>query len=94
MGGGQIKTAFAGALRRPGIAEATPHDCRHTWATWLYMLTKDPMLVMREGDWSSLRMVERYPHLAPSDVALDVHRIWGVYHPAVPRNRRKDVGCA
>ena len=32
--GGRIKKAFAGACRRAGIADFSPHDCRHTWATW------------------------------------------------------------
>jgi integrase len=40
-GGGQIKTAFKGACRRAGIADFSPHDCRHTWATWHYAANRD-----------------------------------------------------
>lgn len=37
--GGQIKTGWAGALRRSGFdPELTPHDLRHTWASWHYAL--------------------------------------------------------
>ena len=33
--GGQIKTAWKGAIRRSGLdPELTPHDLRHTWASW------------------------------------------------------------
>jgi integrase len=32
--GSRIKTAFRGACRRAGIEDFSPHDCRHTWATW------------------------------------------------------------
>src|SRR6516162_9365248 len=40
-GGGQIKTAFRGACRRAGITDFSPHDCRHTWATWHYAANRD-----------------------------------------------------
>lgn len=31
-----IKTAFAAAIRRSGIADATPHDLKHTAVTWAF----------------------------------------------------------
>jgi len=35
--GGQIKTAFAGALSRAGVdPKLTPHDLRHTWASVMF----------------------------------------------------------
>ncbi len=32
--GGGMRTAWANMLKRAGITNFTPHDCRHTWATW------------------------------------------------------------
>jgi integrase len=65
--GGQIKTAWAGALRRANLnPEYTPHDLRHTWASWHYAVHKDPIRLKEEGGWSSVALVERYAHLLPA----------------------------
>lgn len=83
LSGGQIKTAFRTAVRRAGIARCTPHDLRHSFATWFYALTKDLLLLKSEGGWATLRMVERYAHNAPSHIAAEVHLIWGASHPKI-----------
>ncbi len=62
-GGGQIKTAFKGACRRAGIENFTPHDCRHTWATWHYAVNRDLTALMALGGWKSVAMVMRYAHV-------------------------------
>ena len=64
-GGGQIKTGFQAACRRAGIVGFTPHDCRHTWATWFYRQTRDLKALMELGGWKSERMVMRYVHVNP-----------------------------
>jgi integrase len=65
--GGQIKTGWAGALRRAGLApDFTPHDLRHSWASWHYALHKDLLRLKSEGGWSSVLLVERYAHLLPA----------------------------
>jgi integrase len=71
--GGQIKTAWHGALWRAGLdPDLTPHDLRHTWATWHYGVHRDLLLLKVEGGWSSVTLVERYAHLMPQgqDVAI------------------------
>jgi integrase len=66
--GGQIATAWRGAIRRAGLnSELSPHDCRHTWASWRYCLDPDPLRLMYMGGWSSLKLVERYAHLIGSE---------------------------
>ncbi len=62
-GGGQIKTGFRAACRRAGITDFTPHDCRHTWATWLLAATGNMNALMELGGWNSPSMVMRYAHL-------------------------------
>ncbi len=74
-GGGQIKKGWQGACKRAGIAKATPHDLRHTWASWFYAVSKDPLLLKDEGGWKSLDMVERYAHLMPSDLVPGIARV-------------------
>lgn len=65
--GGQIKTAWRGALRRAGLdPELTPHDLRHTWASWQYALHRDLITLREVGAWSSVALVERYAHLLPA----------------------------
>jgi hypothetical protein len=38
---------------------ATPHDLQHTWATWFYAITKDPLLLKTEGSESGLQIGEK-----------------------------------
>lgn len=80
-GGGQVATAFATACRRAGLPghwvetankahrywqpEVRLHDLRHTWASWHYVVHKDPLRLMVDGGWAGLAMTQRYAHLLP-----------------------------
>ncbi len=65
--GGQIKTAWRGAIARAGLdPKLTPHDLRHTWDSWHYAMNKDLLALKIEGGWSSVALVERYAHLLPA----------------------------
>jgi integrase len=76
--GGQIKTAWAGALRRAGLnPELTPHDLRHTWASWHYALNRDLLALKIEGGWSSVSLCERYAHLLPAGQETAIQRFFG-----------------
>ena len=77
VGGGQVKTAWAGMCRRAGISDFTPHDCRHTWATWHYAANKDLQALMELGGWKSPDMVFRYAHVNVSHLAPSISRVWG-----------------
>ena len=76
-GGGQIKTGFNGACRRAAITNFTPHDCRHTWATWHYAQHRDVIGLMRLGGWKSERMVMRYAHVNVADLAASIAALPG-----------------
>jgi integrase len=75
--GGQIKTGWAGAIRRSGIDPGlTPHDLRHTWATWHYAVHKDLLALKDVGGWSSVALVERYAHLMPGGHEEAIRDFW------------------
>lgn len=76
-GGGQVKTAWAGMLRRAGVTNFTPHDCRHTWATWHYIANRDVGALMRLGGWKTPAMVFRYTHINAADLAPSQAALWG-----------------
>lgn len=77
-GGGQIKTAFKGACRRAGITDFTPHDCRHTWATWHYQINRDLIALMKLGGWKSEKMVLRYAHVNVENLSSSISSFpWG-----------------
>jgi integrase len=64
--GGQIKTAWRSAVQRSGLDhELTPHDLRHSFASWHYALNRDLLALKEAGGWSSVTLVERYAHLLP-----------------------------
>ena len=76
-GGGQIKTAFKGACRRARITDLTPHDCRHTWATWHYAANRDLRALMELGGWKSEAMVMRYTHVNTDHLRATIEALPG-----------------
>jgi integrase len=80
--GGQIKKGWKGAIRRAGLdPELTPHDLRHTWASWHYALQRDLLALKIEGGWSSVALVERYAHLLPAGQEAAIREFLG-WHQA------------
>lgn len=67
--GGQIRGPFANAARAAGLDATliTPHVCRHTWATWFYHATLDPLRLKHEGGWLS-NEYQRYTHLVSQEL--------------------------
>ena len=63
-GGGQVQTAWRGACRRAGISGFRPHDCWHTFASWLVMAGTPLRTVAELLGHKSLSMVMRYSHLS------------------------------
>jgi integrase len=77
-GGGQIKTAWKATRRRAELDPAlSPHDLRHTWASWHYALYRDLLALKIEGGWSSVTLVERYAHLLPAGHEAGIRRFLG-----------------
>lgn len=75
-GGGQISSGWSGALKRAGLAGFTPHDLRHTWASWHHALDPDLVKLRDEGGWSSVVLVERYAHLMPAGHQARIRAFW------------------
>ena len=70
---GANNTAFKKAKARAGVPHITWHTLRHTWASW-HVQRGTPLPVLQIlGGWSSLDMVLRYAHLAPSHAAAWAH---------------------
>lgn len=76
-GGGQVKTAWKTMLKNACIENFTPHDCRHTWATWHYAENRDVAALMKLGGWKSPEMVHRYTHINMDHLAPGQDAIWG-----------------
>jgi integrase len=75
--GARIRRAFSGAVRRAGLEDFTPHDCRHTWATWHYAANRDLGALQRLGGWKSVAMVLRYSHVNTGELAHTIDRLPG-----------------
>jgi len=73
--GGRVKKAFAGACKRAGVKSFTPHDCRHTWATWHYAKNRDLLALQKLGGWKSLAMVTRYAHINVGELAHTIDNL-------------------
>lgn len=81
--GGQIRAAWRGACKRAKLVGFTPHDLRHTWATWHHVLHRDLLRLRDDGGWASIAQVETYAHLAPAGLAGEIEAFWGISR-AVP----------
>lgn len=70
-----IKRSWATACRRSGIADFRIHDLRHTCAAWL-VTAGVPLTEIRDLlGHSTIRMTERYAHLAPDNIRVAVDRL-------------------
>ena len=70
--GSRVYWWFKMACKAAGIEDFSPHDCRHTWATWHYMANRDLNLLMHLGGWKSLNMVLRYAHVNVAHAAPSI----------------------
>ncbi|MGH8613051.1 MAG: tyrosine-type recombinase/integrase [Gammaproteobacteria bacterium] len=72
-----VKRAFASACRRAGITDFRIHDLRHTCAAWL-VSAGVPLAEVRDLlGHSTVKMTERYAHLAPENVRVAVSVLEG-----------------
>jgi integrase len=72
-----VKRSFATACRRAGIEDYHIHDMRHTCAAWL-VSAGVPLTEVRDLlGHSSVKMTERYAHLAPENVRAAVALLEG-----------------
>lgn len=55
------------ACKGAGIRDFTPHDCRHTYATWLRQSGRGALELMELGRWKDIKSVKRYAHVASDE---------------------------
>ena len=67
---------FRPACESAHIEDFTPHDCRHTFASHLVQKGASLRAVADLLGHSSLQMVMRYAHLAPSHLESTVSLLW------------------
>lgn len=73
----EVKQSFYTACRRAGIEDFRIHDMRHTCAAWL-VTAGVPLTEVRDLlGHSTVRMTERYAHLAPENVRAAVALLEG-----------------
>lgn len=70
-----VKTSFSSACEIAGIEDFTVHDLRHTCAAWLVSAGASLIEVRELLGHSTIRMTERYAHLAPDNVRNAVARL-------------------
>ena len=69
------------AVKRVFIPQHTPHELRHTWASWHYAVWGDLIRLKLDGTWSSASQVERYAHLMPEGHREAICSWWGIPVP-------------
>ena len=73
-----LKKGFEGACRRAGIEDFTPHDLRHTCASWLVMAGVNLYEVRDILGHASIKSTERYAHLAPENLVGAIGKLSSV----------------
>jgi integrase len=76
-----VKSSFRHALRSAGIAGVRFHDLRHTCGSWLAQKGVPMGHIAAVLGHSTVRMSERYSHLAPANARDAVALLQGVPNP-------------
>lgn len=74
-GGNPLTKAHATACRTAHIADFTPHDWRHHWASWIVMTGGDLVTLQRMGGWKKLTTVQRYAAVSTDHMADAIARL-------------------
>lgn len=90
-GGGMVSSAWATMCEKAGVENFTPHDCRHTWATWYYQKNRDLKKLMELGGWRDVQSVMRYTHVNSEHLAASIENLWDNDDIAVV-STEKEVG--
>ena len=88
-----VKSSFRHALASAGIAGVRFHDLRHTCGSWLAQAGVPMPHVAAVLGHSTVRMTERYAHLAPANARAAVDLLKGVPNP-VPSALKEEVASA
>lgn len=83
-----IKKGFATAVRRAGLVDVTPHDCRHTAATWMVMEGVPLHTVKAVLRHSTIAVTEIYVHHAPENARSAVAALDQPRHDGVTPDQR------
>lgn len=67
-----LKIPLIKACKRAGVEKMSPHDLRHTFATWHNAVHGDPIRLMAVGGWGSLSLVQRYAHAGDKSLRNEV----------------------
>jgi integrase len=79
-----VRKPFDKALKRAGIEDFRFHDLRHTFASHLLMNGGDLLTLKEILGHSSLKMIERYTHLAGAHKRKQVNNISGKFRICHP----------
>lgn len=74
-----IKVAWQNALRKSGITDFRFHDLRHTFASHFIMKGGDLLTLKEILGHSSMKMVERYAHLASAHKRRQINVLSGAF---------------
>ncbi|GAN72157.1 integrase [Acetobacter syzygii] len=58
------------------VPDFTPHDLRHTWASWHYCVHRDLLRLQTDGAWSNINTVTIYAKLMPEAYKDQIERWW------------------
>ena len=72
---GNIKKGFAAAAQRAGLTDLTPHDLRHTCASWLVQAGVELAVVKDILRHADFKTTLRYAHLAPKNLRDGVGKL-------------------
>ena len=74
-----IRTIFKKAVKEAGILNFRFHDLRHTFASSFVLLGGDLLILKKILGHCSLKMVERYAHLAQAHKRRQVNNPGGLF---------------
>lgn len=87
-----VKRSFSTACEKAGIVNFRVHDLRHTCASWLVSAGQSLPAVRDLLGHSTIKMTERYAHLAPENVRLAVNALDGVSRSGHASEQEAHVG--